>query len=111
MVSSAGAAARTRVAFTVRSAVRLAETTPYQRWHFGDSPRLAHDLVELVLHGPKRATAGLARPADPDPATVPIPGGYSVVTEFDGTPRAVIRTTTVERRPQRGCQRRWLGFG
>jgi uncharacterized protein YhfF/GNAT superfamily N-acetyltransferase len=80
-------------------AVRLAETTPHQAWHFGDSPELAHELVERVLYGPKRATAALARPGAPDPATDPIPGGYSVVTEFDGTPRAVIRTTGVERRP------------
>jgi uncharacterized protein YhfF/GNAT superfamily N-acetyltransferase len=80
-------------------AVRLAGTTPCQAWHFGDSPELAHELVELVLYGPKRATAELARPGIPDPATDPAPGGYCVVTESDGTPRAVIRYTTVERRP------------
>ena len=33
---------------------------PYQSWYFGDTRALAHELVELVLHGPKRATAGLA---------------------------------------------------
>ena len=31
--------------------------TPYQAWYFGDSPAMAHELVELVLNGPKRATA------------------------------------------------------
>jgi uncharacterized protein YhfF/GNAT superfamily N-acetyltransferase len=84
-----------------RAQVRLPHDTPYQAWYFGDSPALAHELVELVLHGPKRATAGLAEFNEGRPDLQPVPGGYSVVTEHDGTPRAVIRTTTVERRPFR----------
>jgi uncharacterized protein YhfF len=80
-------------------AAQLDAPTPYQAWFFGDSPKLAHELVELVLHGPKRATAGLAEFCDASPQLAPIDGGYSVVTELDGTPRAVIRTTGVERRP------------
>ncbi len=79
-------------------ASKLAETTPYQAWYFGDSAKMAHELVELVLHGPKRATAGLARVADALPHTAAVLDGYSVVTEFDGTPRAVIRTAQLERR-------------
>jgi uncharacterized protein YhfF/GNAT superfamily N-acetyltransferase len=79
-------------------ASKLPVDTPYQAWHFGDSPQLAHDLVELVLHGPKRATAGLACASDATPQTAPVPGGYSVVTEIDDTPRAVIRTTGLDRR-------------
>lgn len=78
-------------------AAKLSEATQYQTWHFGDSAGLAHELIELVLSGPKRATAGLARVLDATP-NVPIAGVYSVVTEVDGTPRAVIRTTTVDRR-------------
>lgn len=81
--------------------VRLPPVTPYQAWYFGDTPALAHELVELVLHGPKRATAGLAEFNDLQPEAKPVPGGYSVVTEHDGTPRAVIRTTVLERRPFR----------
>lgn len=81
--------------------VRLAPDTPYQAWHFGDSPHLAHELVELVLHGPKRATASLAGFNDDRPDLRPVANGYSVVTEHDGTPRAVIRTTRLERRPFR----------
>ncbi len=75
--------------------------TPFQAWFFGDSTALAHQLVELVLHGPKRATAGLGWSNDAVPHLAPIPDGYSVVTEFDGTPRAVIRTTWLDRRPFR----------
>jgi uncharacterized protein YhfF len=72
--------------------------TPYQAWFFGDSPELAHELVELVIHGPKRATAGLGWGHDRNPALSPVLGGYNVVTEFDGTPRAVTRTVEVSRR-------------
>ena len=77
---------------------RLPADTPYQAWYFGDTPALAHELVELVLHGPKRATAGLSAVNDELPLVKPEPDGYSVVTEHDGTPRAVIRTTMLERR-------------
>ena len=79
-------------------AASVPETTPYQAWYFGDSPELAHELVELVLHGPKRATAGAAWAVDLEPDLGALPHGYSVVTEHDGTPRCVIRTTTLERR-------------
>src|SRR5512145_3381101 len=78
--------------------IRLSPETPYQAWYFGDSPELAHDLAELVLNGPKRATAGLAWLFDDRPDLGPAVDGYSVITEFDGTPRAVIRTTGIERR-------------
>ncbi len=79
-------------------ASKLSETAPYQAWYFGDSQQLAHELVELVLHGPKRATAALGCVADALPHTAAVPDGYSVVTELDGTPRAVLRTTVLERR-------------
>jgi uncharacterized protein YhfF/ribosomal protein S18 acetylase RimI-like enzyme len=80
-------------------ATGLPPTTPYQAWYFGDSAELAHELIELVLHGPKRATAGLAEFNDQMPQVKPVAGGYSVLTEQDGTPRAVIRTTVLDRRP------------
>ena len=79
-------------------AAKLSENTPYQAWHFGDSRELAHELAELVLNGPKRATAGLGAVADAIPHAAAVLDGYSVVTEKDGTPRAVIRTTALERR-------------
>lgn len=79
-------------------ASKLSESTPYQAWYFGDGAQLAHTLVELVLHGPKRATTGLGLVCDALPQTAAVPDGYSVVTEFDGTPRAVIRTSVLERR-------------
>jgi uncharacterized protein YhfF/GNAT superfamily N-acetyltransferase len=77
----------------------LPEATPYQAWPFGDSLELAHELVELVLHGPKRATAGLVEYNERHPGDAPVPDGYSVVTEYDGTPRCVIRTAWLDQRP------------
>jgi len=78
---------------------RLPAETGYQAWYFGDTPELAHELVELVLRGPKRATAGLSEVNDGLPQVKPVAGGYSVLTEHDGAPRAVIRTTQLDRRP------------
>jgi uncharacterized protein YhfF len=72
-------------------------TTPYQAWHFADSAELAHELIELVVHADKRATAGLGFMHDKHPELAPVLGGYNVLTEFDGTPRAVTRTTYVAR--------------
>ena len=97
--STAGSPAVQRYWQDFCTAVRLPPDTPYQAWFFGDTPELAHELVELVLRGPKRATAGLSEFNDQMPQVAPVAGGYSVLTEFDGTPRAVIRTTQLERRP------------
>ena len=73
--------------------------TPYQAWFFGNSAAMARELVELVVHGPKRGTAGLLWSIERFPELAPLPDGYSLVTERDGTPRAVIRTTDIQVRP------------
>lgn len=77
-----------------------AEAT-YQVWHFGDSELLARELAELVLHGPKRATAGLLWEAENDPNMMPVVGVYSLVTDHAGAPLLIIRTTDVEIRAYR----------
>lgn len=57
---------------------------------FGDSPALADALLDLVLAGGKRATAG---PVDPD---APIEAGdHWVVLDGAGRERVVVRTTAV----------------
>jgi uncharacterized protein YhfF len=78
-----------------RAVPDLAEDADYQVWHFGDSERLARELAALVLHGPKRATAGLLWDAEADPNMMPVLGGYSLVTDHAGAPLLVIRTTDV----------------
>lgn len=72
--------------------------TPYQAWYFGNSTEMALWLADLVVTGPKRATAMLGWIADQIPHAAPVPDGYSVVTEFDGRPRCVIQTVQLERR-------------
>jgi uncharacterized protein YhfF len=67
----------------------------YQVWHFGDSRELANQLCELVLQGKKKATACPVWEADLDPENAPVLDGYSVITDFDGTPKCIIKTTEI----------------
>ena len=66
-----------------------------EAWHFGDTRELADELLELVVHGPKRATAGAVAHYEADGEPLPEVGDLSVVTTFDGVPRALLRTTEV----------------
>ena len=63
--------------------------------HFGDSVELADELLDLILHGPKRATAGAyddyVQSGDP----IPHVGMYSIALDGRGVPRALLRTTDV----------------
>ena len=62
---------------------------------FGDSVELADELIALVLHGPKRATAGAL--ADYEHAAEPLPavGDRWVATDGARRPRAVLHTLEV----------------
>lgn len=82
-----------------RAVPGLPAAADYQVWHFGDSERLARELADLVLHGPKRATAGLLWDAEADSSMMPVLDGYSLVTDHAGMPLLVIQTTHVEVRP------------
>jgi uncharacterized protein YhfF len=87
-----------------RAACRAVPDLPplaeFQVWHFGDSEKLARDLADLVLQGPKRATAGLFWDAEADPNNMmPVLGKYSLVTDDAGVPLLIIRTTHVDIRP------------
>ena len=62
---------------------------------FGDSPTMADELAALVVHGPKRATAGLLRDYEGEPTAVPVIGGYAVVVNAGGDPLCVFQTTDV----------------
>jgi len=72
---------------------------PYQTWYFGDSRELADQLCELVLQGKKTATACLVWEAEHSPETAPVPSGYSVVTDFHGNPKCILRTTEIRVAP------------
>jgi uncharacterized protein YhfF len=71
----------------------------YDAFSFGDSPALADELAALVVHGPKRATAGLLAAYEADHEPVPVAGTYSVVLDGAGNPVCLIRTRAVEIRP------------
>ena len=62
---------------------------------FGSGPEMATELAELVVAGIKRATAGLVRQFGPDGEPPPILGGYAVLLDGAGRPRAIWRTTEV----------------
>jgi uncharacterized protein YhfF len=62
---------------------------------FGDDPALQDELVALVLHGPKRATAMLLLEHEVGGDPMPVEGGYGIVLDGAGRPRCVIRTTEV----------------
>jgi uncharacterized protein YhfF len=62
---------------------------------FGDSAELADELIELVVNGPKRATAGALVDYQLEGAPLPQPGTIWIVTDGAGQARAVLRTTEV----------------
>jgi uncharacterized protein YhfF len=62
---------------------------------FGDSVELADELIELVVHGPKRATAGALVDYEHDGSALPAPGDLWIATDGAGRARAVLRTTDV----------------
>jgi uncharacterized protein YhfF len=68
---------------------------PVGAFAFGDSPAMADELADLVLHGPKRATAGLLLEFHEDGEPLPRPGDHWVVLDGRGQPVCVIRTTDV----------------
>jgi uncharacterized protein YhfF len=77
----------------------------YDVYAFGDSPEMADELLDLVLHGSKRATASLMLEFEHDEEPVPQQGTYSVILDGRGKPAAVLRTTAdaAKAAPPGGC--------
>jgi uncharacterized protein YhfF len=69
-----------------------ASASRYDVVSFADSPDVATALAELVVEGRKRATAGLLRQFGGDGEPLPVIGGYVVLVDGQGRPRAVWRT-------------------
>lgn len=67
--------------------------------YFGDSPELADELLGLVLHGPKRATAGAVAEFRDEGQPLPRIGGHWIVTDGSGTARAILRSTELRLGP------------
>jgi uncharacterized protein YhfF len=64
----------------------------------GHTRRLADTLAELVVGRIKRAHATLLRDFEKDLEPLPQPGEHLVVLDGAGMPRAIVRTTHVEKR-------------
>lgn len=62
---------------------------------FGDSVEMADELLDLVIDGPKRATAGSIIEYQLEDSPIPCAGDRWIACDGTGTPRAVVRTTEV----------------
>jgi len=62
---------------------------------FGDSAELADELIDLIVHGSKRATASALVEYELQGAPLPRQGMLSIATDGAGRARAVLRTTEV----------------
>jgi uncharacterized protein YhfF len=65
---------------------------------FGHTRALADELAALVEAGVKRAHATPLRDFEKDLEPLPQPGEHLVVLDGEGEPRAIVRTTHVEKR-------------
>lgn len=77
----------------------VAASQEYTVEHFGDSPRLADQLLDLVLAGGKRATAELVADFVARGDLVPRIGSHWIACDGTGAPRIVIRTTELRLGP------------
>ena len=59
---------------------------------FGDSAEMAEELLDLVLHGPKRATAAAVVEFRAEKEPLPRIGSHWIAADVDGQARAIIRT-------------------
>jgi len=72
------------------------KTTKYlEVFHFELTRDLANELLRLVLIGQKKATASSLWSYDLEGERVPIVGDLSIVTDWEGIPKCVIKTTAV----------------
>ncbi len=79
-----------------RRAMGLSDDATYvDACPFGDHVELADELVELVLHGPKRATATSLAELVASGLPVPAVGDLWVACDGRQVPRAVLDTTDV----------------
>ncbi|MEQ1832935.1 MAG: GNAT family N-acetyltransferase, partial [Candidatus Eisenbacteria bacterium] len=64
-----------------------------EAFYFADSEHVADELARLVLAGRKRATASLLWVHEAEGSAPPAVGSLSVMTDFAGTPLAVLAVT------------------
>ncbi len=69
---------------------------PYECFHFCDNREEADICADLVVQDIKRATAASVAELELIGMRQPVVGDVSVVTRWDGTPVAIIRTTRID---------------
>jgi uncharacterized protein YhfF len=84
------AAARMWAEYVARHLEHRTESPVSER--FGDSAELADELLDLVMHGPKRATAGAVADYVHAGESLPRIGEHWVVHDGSGAPRVVLRS-------------------
>ncbi|ENZ7914705.1 ASCH domain-containing protein [Klebsiella aerogenes] len=67
-------------------------------WHFGDSPELADELVQLVLSGVKTATccSKTSFQREYERGEAPRVGSYNIILDGTGQPMCVIQTVRLQ---------------
>lgn len=81
----------------VVTGVGVAAAMPPPAWAFGDNPRLADELLALVLAGEKTGTSTALAELTATGEPVPQVGELSIILDGAGHPRALIRTTRVRK--------------
>ena len=71
----------------------------YRVRNFGDDPATADLLLNLIVTGEKTVTFPTPWLYEGDRNATPVVGGYSVVTDSAGKPRALLRATSVKTLP------------
>lgn len=66
-----------------------------EKWHFELTEGACNYLLDLVLKGQKRATSSSVLGYRIEGEEIPKAGNISVITDWDGNPRCVVRTTKV----------------
>jgi uncharacterized protein YhfF len=67
----------------------------YTSWYFCNNEKDANELAQLVLDGTKRGTTSLHYWYGKENEPVPEAGRLSIITDWDGTAKCIIRTKKV----------------
>ena len=73
----------------------------YSSWYFCDNEKDANELADLVLTGKKSATASVYELFERENEEIPKHGDHSVITDWSGKARCIIKTTQVDLVPFR----------
>lgn len=73
--------------------------TKFTAWFFCDNKNCADELAGLVVKGEKRATASLFYWYDSGKEEMPVIGNISIITDWDGIAKCIIKTKSVTKIP------------